>query len=179
MANPLNNVPGWRDFADDAALLAHLLATGSTPSNRGRLTHEKVSEHPLLGLAVADAIYGAINSVSPPSAVRYNVGSGIDTSAELWKQQAEAVAEQNAGLAPFLELLRDWELDKGPLWELLQIEFLPTIEDVAAWRLDADTRLARDQIIERITAVQSAIAQAETPEAVLADAEAAWAGDAE
>jgi hypothetical protein len=29
MANPLNGVPGWRDFADDAELLAHLLGDDS------------------------------------------------------------------------------------------------------------------------------------------------------
>jgi hypothetical protein len=138
MANPIENVPNWGSLTD-SEVLAVMLEVVERPSNRGRLTHEKVSEHPLLGLVVADAIYGAIASISPPSAVRYNVGSGIDTSAELWKQQAEAVAEQNQQLAPFLELLRDWELARAPRWQLAGLESEPAIEDVATWRQWAET----------------------------------------
>jgi hypothetical protein len=74
--------------------------------------------------------------------------------------------------------MRAWGIATKPLWRWVGIEAEPTVEDIAAWRLDADTRLARDQIIKRITAVASAIAQAETPEAVLSAAEAAWAGGA-
>jgi hypothetical protein len=66
----------------------------------------------------------------------------------------------------------------NPWWITVGIESEPTQQDVIAWRVAELTKIARDGINDRITAVSSAIAQAETPEAVLADAEAAWAGDA-
>jgi hypothetical protein len=98
------------------------------PSNRGRLTHSWVAEN--VSLAAADAVYAAINSVSQPTALRYNVGNGIDTSAELWKAQAEAVAESDESLAPHLESLRDFELTRMPRWQSEGYESEPTLEQI-------------------------------------------------
>jgi len=75
-----------------------------------------------------------------------------------------------------ISVMRAWGIATKPLWQWVGIEAEPTVEDVAAWRLDSNTRLARDQVRQRMNDVASAISQAETPEAVLSDAEAAWLG---
>jgi len=133
--------------------LDYLLETVSVPSNRGRLTHAWVAEN--INLNVADGVYNAINDVSQPTALRYATGNGIDTSAELWKMQANAVAVTNGELAPHLELLRDFELDRKSRW---QVDGLygsePTLEqiesEIAAAALAADQKQAREAIAEAV-----------------------------
>jgi hypothetical protein len=118
--------------------LAYLLEVVAIPSNRGRLTHSWVAEN--VSLAAADAVYAAINSVSQPTALRYNVGNGIDTSAELWKAQAEAVAESDESLAPHLESLRDFELIRMPRWQSEGYESEPTLALVEKELIVSSTR---------------------------------------
>jgi hypothetical protein len=109
--------------------LDYLLEVIAEPSKRGRLTHAWVAEN--VSLAVADGVYAAINAVSVPTALRYVTGNGIDTTAELWKTQATAVSDAVESLAPFLVLLRDFELSYLPRWQSLGMSE-PTIESVAA-----------------------------------------------
>jgi hypothetical protein len=110
--------------------LDYLLEVVIAPSNRGRLTHTWVAEN--VSLAVADGVYAAINSVSVPSALRYVTGNGIDTSAELWKMQATGVAAVNESLAPYLLLLRDFELIYQPRWQVEGYNEEPTFELIEA-----------------------------------------------
>jgi len=112
----------------DAEIAAYFAESVSVPSSRGRLTHTWVADN--ISLAAADGIYNAINVVSPPSALRYVTGNGIDTSAALWKQQAEAVAASNASLAPLLPALRDFELAIMPRWQVVGTSEAPTAESV-------------------------------------------------
>lgn len=116
--------------------LAYLLEVVSVPSNRGRLTHSWVAEN--ISLAVADAVFAAIDSQSKPTALRFAAGDGIDTAAALWKQQAEAVAAGNPLLAPHLAELRDFELVQRVRWQALGYSQAPTLETITA-ELEAET----------------------------------------
>lgn len=142
----INRVPNWQDLSDQECL-DWLLAVDTKPSNRGRLTHEWVSEN--VSLAVADAVFAAISEVSPPSAQRYNVGNGIDTTAELWKTQANALASAGSPLSPHLKVLRDFELITGPRWQLWGIESEPTITSVAESRQDELDRIAAEEAAQQ------------------------------
>ena len=108
--------------------LDYLLEVAATPSNRGRLTHSWVAEN--ISLEAADGVYAAINAVSQPSALRFVTGNGIDTTAALWKAQAEAVAAANESLAPFLVTLRDFESIYQPRWQTEGYEAEPTLAQV-------------------------------------------------
>jgi len=127
--------------------LDYLLEVIPVPSGRGRLTHTWVAEN--IGLAVADQVYAAIKEVSEPTALRFATGDGIDTSAELWKTQAEAVAEQNQELVEHLEMLRDFESDRKPRWQTEGYAEEPTLQSVTA----AITRDATQAWYEAKTAV--------------------------
>jgi hypothetical protein len=184
MSNPLNNVPGWRDFADDAELLAHLLtddsrriAADANAFGTAWAGGARISE--TFGPLVYEEMHGIMALHFPANAAL--LPTGFDFGSGATQAMLTILAEIDAEVftPQRIAVMRSWGIATKPLWQWVGIEAEPTVEDVAAWRLDADTRLARDQIIERITAVASAIAQAETPEAVLADAEAAWSGDAE
>jgi hypothetical protein len=131
--------------------LAYLLEVVAIPSNRGRLTHSWVAEN--VSLAAADAVYAAINSVSQPTALRYNVGNGIDTSAALWKAQAEAVAESDESLAPYLESLRDFELIRMPRWQSEGYDSEPRLEQITR-------EVGHERILSLVAEVRSASAAA-------------------
>lgn len=108
---------------------AQLAATVTIPSNRGRLTHTWVAEN--LGLAVADGVYNSIASISVPTAQRYAVGTGIDTTAETWKTQAEAVAVAVPALAPYLSTLRDFESLTVTTWQKMGgTSEVPSVEEI-------------------------------------------------
>jgi hypothetical protein len=115
--------------------LDYLLEVIPVPSGRGRLTHTWVAEN--IGLAVADQVYAEVKKVSEPTALRFATGDGIDTSAELWKTQAEVVAAQNHELVEHLEMLRDFESDMKPRWQKEGYAEEPTLESVQA-ELDAE-----------------------------------------
>jgi len=152
--------------------LAYLLEVVAIPSNRGRLTHSWVAEN--VSLAAADAVYAAINSVSQPTALRYSVGNGIDTSAALWKQQAEAVAESDESLRPYLESLRDFELIRMPRWQSEGYESEPTLADIEQEFL-ADFAIQLSQRIEaaaRLAAVANGATEQSVRDAAIAEARA-------
>jgi hypothetical protein len=181
MANPLNNLPGWQSFGDDAALLAHLLASDSRRIAADPLKMEtawaggqRVVRD--FGTEVYEQMMGVLKSVAP--ATGDLLATGIDFGDPKTQQMLDnlAAGAPSVFTAERIAIMRAWGIVTKPLWRWVGIEAEPTVEDIAAWRLDADTRLARDQIRQRINDVASAISQAETPEAVLADAEAAWAG---
>ena len=135
--------------------LDYLLETATTPSNRGRLTHTWVAEN--ISLTVADAVYSAVNAVSVPTALRYATGNGIDTSATLWKAQAEAVAASSELLSPHLETLRDFELLSVPRWQVEGYQSEPTLKSVQA-EIDAEqAQLAREAISLVWTAKQAVV----------------------
>lgn len=157
----ITHVPDWQDSSDQECL-DWLLAVDTKPSNRGRLTHEWVSEN--ISLAVADAVFAAISEVSPPSAQRYNVGNGIDTTAELWKQQAEAVAVAVPSLAPHLTKLRDFELVTGPRWQLFGISFEPTADEIAKSRIIETARQQIRDEVARLNRIKAWIDQLDTAE---------------
>lgn len=123
----LTNIPDWQSQAAEQ-LHAYLLETEQVPSGRGRLTHDWVSRNH--SLEVADAIYNAVNAVSPATAVRYSAGIGIDTSLAAWKTQANAVAVAVPTLAPYLTTLRDFELQSVPRWRSLGYESEPTVQQL-------------------------------------------------
>ena len=120
--------------------LDYLLEVAATPSNRGRLTHSKVSAEPSLGHAIADQVYAAIKAMSEPTSIRYAAGEGIDTTSPAWKQQANHVAEQNELLAPFLVTLRDFESIYQPRWQTEGYEAEPTLEQVTKETITSATR---------------------------------------
>jgi hypothetical protein len=134
--------------------LDYLLATTQVPSNRGRLTHTWVAEN--ISLAVADGVFAAVKQVSEPTALRYSVGNGIDTTAALWKQQAIAVAASNNTLAPHLNTLKDFELLKIPRWQIEGYDNEPTLEQItielakANWRVRFDAALNKVDTIEQM-----------------------------
>ncbi len=129
--------------------LDHLLEEVLIPSNRGRLTHAWVAEN--VSLAVADGVYTAINAVSAPTALRFVAGTGIDTTAGLWKQQAAAVAQAIPQLSPFLELLRDFELLKQRQWQVEGYAQAPTLEQIQAELNAARLINAKALFSERMT----------------------------
>lgn len=110
------------------ARLDYLLESIVLPSNRGRLTHAWVAEN--ISLAVADAVYAAINANSVPTALRFVTGDGIDTTATLWKQQATAVAGSNQLLAEHLVTLRDFESISIPRWQSEGYESQPRLGQI-------------------------------------------------
>ena len=132
--------------------LAYLLETAPIPSNRGRLTHTWVAEN--ISLAVADAVYGAVNDVSVPTALRYATGNGIDTTADLWKLQAAAVAANNELLSPHLAALKDFEYIYQPRWQTLGYEVAPTLESVT---LAATKRQLEDSAVDALQAFREAL----------------------
>jgi hypothetical protein len=184
MANPLNNVPGWQNFADDAELLAHLLgddsrriAADANAFGTAWAGGARISE--TFGPLVYEEMHSIMALHFPANAAL--LPTGFDFGSGATQAMLSILAEIDAEVftPQRISVMRSWGIATKPLWQWIGIEAEPTVEEVAEWRLDADTRVARDQIRQRINDVASAISQAETPEAVLADAEAAWAGEAE
>ena len=143
----ITQISNWQSQTAEQ-LHTYLLASEQVPSGRGRLTHAWVAEN--IGMSVADAVYAAIDSVSPPTALRYNVGNGIDTTAEFWKQQASAVAVAAPALAPYLETLRDFEFTTRPRWQALGYETEPTIESVQSELDQLADQAARQAVFETL-----------------------------
>lgn len=108
--------------------LSELLEIVPVASNRGALTHDWLAAN--VSLEVAEAVYAVINSVSPATASRFATGKGIDTRVPVWKSQATAVAAANESLSPFLVLLRDFEFDYRPQWQVEGYDAEPTLESV-------------------------------------------------
>lgn len=129
--------------------LAELLEIVEAPSNRGRLTHDWIAQN--IGLEFADTIYAAINSSSPATALRFVAGVGIDTSADPWKRQAEAVAASIESLQPHLPTLRDFETIRQPRWQTEGYEKEPTLADVQA-ALKAEAQRVIDKRLTNATA---------------------------
>jgi len=147
-------IPDWQDKTAEECL-AWLLETEQVPSGRGRLTHDWVAKE--IDLDVADAIYAAVAAVSPPTALRYNVGSGIDTSSSTWKEQATAVAAANPALAAHAEVLRDFEIITRPRWAGLGYAVEPTLDQIAKERFVAATRAEIAARLRKLTAKSNAV----------------------
>lgn len=160
----IQSVPNWQEQTPEE-LLDYLRELVTQPSGRGRLTHTWVADH--IGLAVADAIYGAVNAVTPPTALRYAVGDGIDTSATLWKMQAEQVAQQVEQLAPHLDLLRDFELIRMPRWQSLGYPIELTIGLIQAEIDEANRSALIGALRSRFDAILNQIGTTEQAQAVV------------
>jgi hypothetical protein len=164
-------------------LLAHLLADDSRRiAADANAFGTAWAGGPRIAETFGPIVYEQMHSVMaanyPANAALLPYGFDFGSGATQAMLSILAEIDEEVFTAERIAIMRAWGIATKPLWQWVGIEAEPTVEDVAEWRLDADTRLARDQIRDRINAVSLAAAQAETPEAVLADAEAAWLGEA-
>jgi hypothetical protein len=139
MSNPLNNVPGWQSFADDAALLAHLLADDSRRIAADPLKMEtawaggqRVVRD--FGTEVYEQMMGVLKSVAPAT------GDLLATGIDFGDPKTQAMLDNLADGAPSvftaerIAVMRAWGNVTKPRWQWFGIAAEPTIEDVAGWR---------------------------------------------
>jgi len=139
MSNPLNNVPGWRNFADDAALLAHLLgddsrriAADANAFGTAWAGGARISE--TFGPLVYEEMHGIMALHFPANAAL--LPTGFDFGSGATQAMLTILAEIDAEVftPQRISVMRAWGIVTKPRWQWFSIAAEPTIEDVADWR---------------------------------------------